>query len=168
MERYGVRGIALNFFQNYLSNRQQFVAINNSYSNKLVTNISVPQGSVLGPLLYLTYVNEIQNLSTNFIATSFADDCTLSFAGHSTPDLLNICNHDLKIFKTWSDANRLTINIEKTNCMLISNLIDYIPNGFIKLDDIDLNFISDTRYLAVIIDDKLKFDKHIEYICKKI
>ena len=113
LDRYGVRGPALNFFKSYLSNRQQFVAINDSCSERLITNISVPQGSVVGPLLYIIYVNEIQNLSQNFIATSFADDCTLCFIDQSMDNLISTCNYDLNIFKAWSDANRLTINIEK-------------------------------------------------------
>ena len=118
--------------------------------------------------MYLVYVGEIQNLSQNYRATSFADDCTLSFIDKSIANLLNKCNHDLNIFKSWSDANRLTLNIDKTNCILISNILDSVPAGNIKLDDIELEFISDIKYLGVIIDNQLKFDKHVNYICGKI
>ena len=168
LDRYGIRGTALEFVSSYLSNRKQFVSINDSCSTILTTNISVPQGSVLGPLLYLAYVAEIQNISQNFIATSFADDCALSFIDNSVANLLDTCNHDLNIFKSWSDANRLTINIEKTNCILISNILGSVPLGSIKLDNIELDLISDTKYLGIIIDNQLKFDKHVNYICGKI
>ena len=168
LDRYGVRGTALEFTKSYLNNRKQFVSINGAYSAELTTNISIPQGSVLGPLLYLVYVDEIQNLSQNFIVTSFADDCTLSFIDNSINNLVTTCNHDLNIFKSWSNANRLTINIEKTNCILISNILDSVPIGSIKLDNFELDFILDTKYLGVIIDNQLKFDKHVNYICGKI
>ena len=92
----------------------------------------------------------------------------MSFIDRSIVNLLNTCNHDLNIFKSWSDANRLTLNIDKTNCILISNILDSVPAGNIKLDDIELEFISDIKYLGVIIDNQLKFDKHVNYICGKI
>ena len=74
-----MRGKPLELIASYLRDRQQFVSIRNCQSKTVVTNISVPQGAVLGPLLFLIYVNEIPNLSQFFIPTMFADDCTLEF-----------------------------------------------------------------------------------------
>ena len=96
----------------------------------------------------------------------FADDCTLIFTNINS--LITECNDDLALFKSWSDANRLTINTSKTNCLFISNRF-YTPSpGCIQLDDHDLNFVSDSRFLGVVIDDHLKYNKHIQYICDKI
>ena len=100
LDRYGVPGTALEFIKSYLNNRKQFVYINGAYSAELTTNISIPPGSVLGPLLYLVYVDEIQNLSQNFTVTSFADNCTLSFIDNSINNLVTTFNHDLNIFKS--------------------------------------------------------------------
>ena len=166
--RYGVRGKPLQLIASYLQDRQQFVSIRNFKSKTFVTNISVPQGSVLGPLLFLIYVNEIPNLSQYFVPTMFADDCTLSFTSNSVDVLISECNSDLATFKAWSDANRLTINIDKTNCLFISNVASSAPTGSILLNNHELDFVPESRFLGVLIDQNLRFDKHINYVCGKI
>ena len=97
----------------------------------------------------------------------FADDCTLSFRSDNIENLIGECNEELTKFKEWSDANKLTINVEKTNCMFISNIADP-PNGNIFLHNNQLNFVNETKFLGIILDDKVKNDKHIDYICNKI
>ena len=167
LERYGVRGSALEMIRSYLKNRQQSVRINNSLSGTLTTNISVPQGSILGPLLFLIYVNEISNMSNKFTPTSFADDCTITFVNSDINTLISDCNEELYKFKSWSDANRLTINIDKTHCLFISNTFD-LPPGSIMLENNELELVSESKFLGVMLDNRLKYDKHTSYICKKI
>ena len=167
LNKYGVRGIALQLLSSYLANRKQRVEINNTYSNLITTNISIPQGSVLGPLLFLLFINCLPNISRKFLPTMFADDCTLSFRNNNLDNLINDCNEELMKFKLWSDANRLTINIEKTNCLFISNIFNP-PHGRISINNNELNFVNETKFLGIFLDDKIKFDKHISYICGKI
>ena len=168
LECYGVRGDCLQLLASYLRDRRQAVCIRGTYSDYKTTNISVPQGSILGPLLFILYVNEIPTISDRFVATMFADDCTLTFANSLISNLINDCNEDLAMFKLWSDANRLTINASKTNCLFISNVSETPPPGSIFIDENVLNFVSEVKFLGVIIDDQVKYDQHIIYIRKKI
>ena len=167
LERYGVCGRTLQYIASYLKDRQQSVCIRGNFSTPKTSNISVPQGSVLGPLLFLIYVNEIPSVTPLSTPTMFADDCTLSISSSSIDSLIIDCNRELTRLKSWSDANRLTINIAKTNCLLIPNK-DNIPPGSIVLDNQELDIVHCVKFLGVLIDDKLKFGKHIQYICGKI
>ena len=167
LDKYGVRGKALQLLASYLANRKQCVQINDTYSNFITTNMSIPQGSVLGPLMFLVFINCLPNISQKFLPTMFADDCTLSFRNTDINNLISDCNEDLTLFKLWSDANRLTINVEKTNCLFISNIF-YPPHGSICIDNHELVFVNETKFLGIYLDDKVKYDKHISYICRKI
>ena len=166
--KYGFNGIALQLIHSYLNNRQQIVLIGNSKSLPKTSSIGVPQGSILGPLLFLIYVNEISCISNNYTPTMFADDCTLSFQHSSISTLLCMCNSDLEKFKAWSDANRLTLNLDKTKCLFISNLYGSLPNHDIHIDDYLIETVSETKFLGVIIDSKMKFKNHIDHICNKV
>ena len=168
LEQYGIHGPCLSLIASYLQNRSQAVCINGKLSDYTVTNISVPQGSVLGPLLFLAYIAEIPLISNHFTTTMFADDCTLSIAGRELEELIHQCNTELSTFKSWSDANRLTININKTNCLFISNIYQNLPEASILIDDYALDVAQCVRFLGLYIDDKLKFDSHIRYICDKV
>lgn len=165
--QYGIRGSSHRLLSSYLSDRKQFVSIGDSSSSLIDVNIGVPQGSVLGPLLFLIYVNEIPFLSRNFRPTLFADDCTLSFIGSNINELIEMCNLELQTFKLWSDSNRLTLNLSKTKCLFVSN-IDDLPENSILLSNDFIEQIDNGKFLGVIIDDKMKFDCHIKYISSKI
>ena len=154
--------------ENFLKNRIQIVHHNNSSSLPKISNIGVPQGSVLGPLLFLIFVNDLPQLSRNFLATMFADDCSLQFVDRDLGNLLETCNTELRIFERWSNYNRLTINIGKTNALLVSNIYDSIPEQSISFHDQPINFIRETKFLGIFLDNKLKFDKHIQSICSKV
>ena len=168
LERYGVRGVALQFISSYLKDRKQAVSIRNKFSYTKISNISVPQGSVLGPLLFLVYINEIPSISHLFTPTMFADDCTLTMIGSNLDNLISECNSELATFKSWSDANRLTINVSKTNCLLISNVFsNTLPESLI-LNDQEIDVVKCVKFLGVFIDSNLKFDEHISYICGKV
>ena len=98
----------------------------------------------------------------------FADDCVLQFSSPNMQNLIENCNNELNLFKNWSDSNRLTINADKTNCMLISNHNDSLPENCIRLHDQPLGMVENIKFLGVQIDHKLKFNLHIDYICSKI
>ena len=115
MEHYGVRGTALNWFTSYLSERQQYVSVNGNTSDQLEISCGVPQGSVLGPLLFLIYINDLPNVSKFLSFFLFADDTNIYFKSHDLTQLQKIMNRELKKVKKWLDANRLALNIDKTN-----------------------------------------------------
>ena len=85
----------------------------------------------------------------------FADDCTLSMISSDINYLIGQCNSELAVFKSWSDANRLTVNINKINCLLISNTISSIPTGSILLDDQELDIVHCVKFLGLMLDEKM-------------
>ena len=118
LEHYGIRGVALDWFTSYLSGRRQYVSVNGHTSAKLEITCGVPQGSVLGPLLFLIYINDLLNVSKYLSFYLFADDTNIYFKSHDLAHLQKIMNRELKKVRKWLDANRLSLNIDKTNFVI--------------------------------------------------
>ena len=168
MEKYGIRGQALALLKSYLQDRQHSVKLNNIQSTFLTLNIGVPQGSVLGPLLFLLYINDLPNF-TNFNVKLFADDTFLSLESKNYKDLQKNVNEEMKNVSKWLTINKLTLNVSKTKYMVISNKKKPPDNDFqIKFDDVFLEKCSNYKYLGVYLDDKLSWKPHIDYISNKI
>ena len=127
LEHYGIRGTDLSWFRSYLSNRKQFVSTDGHSSS--LTNIScgVPQGSVLGPLLFLTYINNLQNSSQFLSFFLFADDTNIYCDSDNLQLLTKKINRELKKVKLWLDSNKLALNIEKTNFVLFHSPRGKLP-----------------------------------------
>jgi hypothetical protein len=118
---YGIRGIAFNWLKNYLLNRRQYVCYNgvNSMIGKI--NCGVPQGSILGPLLFLLYVNDMHNVCTSSFTLLFADDTNIFVSGNSLEEIETNINNDLKALSIWFQLNKLSLNIHKTKFMIIKS-----------------------------------------------
>ena len=168
LEIYGIRGIPLDLIRSYLENRYQAVKVNGVISEYMPINVGVPQGSVLGPILYLIYVNDLPNISDQFSTCLFADDTTLIFEDSNKYDLFNKCDFGVNLFFSWCCSNRLSINISKTNCMLFSNILKPLDIADVFMNNIKIEYVSSTRFLGLTIDDKLKFDIHINDVTKKV
>ena len=156
LEHYGIRGIAKNLFESYLQNRQQFVALDDE-SRLYTTNWGVPQGSTLGPLLFLIYINDLINC-TSVTPRLFADDTCLCFSSPNPENLREIINSDLKIVSDWITANKLRINAQKSSALIISpksNDKAYYQNLTILFDGFKINLSKSVKYLGVQIDDNL-------------
>lgn len=167
--RYGVRGIALEWIASYLRDRRQRVKIDGVFSNFKVTNISVPQGSVLGPLLFIIYINDLPEISTGPSFTLFADDTSLSIHDTEYVNVINNSNEVLSLLKSWTDANRLTLHPAKTVTLLVTNRKhEIIPTIRCKVDDAPIAFVDNVKFLGLFIDDSLNFKDHIIYISGKI
>ena len=106
LHHYGVRGKACDWFPSYLSNRKQFVCVNGHDSDSLSLTCGVPQGSILGPLLFLLYVNDLPNASSLLTFHLFADDTNIYYSCNNLDDLESKLNNELKIVAEWMKSNR--------------------------------------------------------------
>ena len=167
IEKYGIRGRPLDLIASYLTNRCQYVKIGNSFSSKLPSNIGVPQGSNLSPLLFTLYINDLHNISPNISTILFADDSTLIFRNRNFNQLIHNCNSEIEIFRQWCIANRLSLNVDKT-CALIFTNRNYDQNLVISFGSSPINICTEFTFLGVKIDRNLKFNLHTRYVSNKI
>lgn len=174
LHRLGVRGIANMWFQSYLSDRKQYVEVDGAVSAESVTLVGVPQGSILGPLLFLVYVNDIKN-ATNLKVLSFADDTT-AFTSHPNLDtLFETANREANGLYEWFCANKLAVNAKKTKYILLSpNTHLTTTNLCLKINNETItrvgNHMEDTsfKFLGINIDENLTWKHHISIIQSKI
>jgi len=118
LHHYGVRGIQNDWFRSYLSNRKQSVIINNSISPSVVMKYGVPQGSILGLLLFILYINDITNASQKLQVIQFADDTCIFFDHKNRNQLMHELNQEIDKVSDWMIANALSLNTDKTNFLL--------------------------------------------------
>ena len=161
LEKYGITGNLLTWFQNYLTMRNQMVFVNGVYSSKKFISAGVPQGSVLGPLLFLIYINDISDDLTG-MARLFADDTSLCFSSASMAEIEFVLNNNLEKISNWANKWLITFNALKTEVMLISNVFhDY--NFEFKLNNSSLEIVDVHKHLGVYISSDNKWNKHIEF-----
>ena len=168
LEKYGIRGIALNLMKSYFANRSQQVQLGDSFSQSLPINIGVPQGSVLGPILFLIYVNEIPCISNLFSTCMFADDTSLLFSGKFSDNLVRTCNEGLDLFTDWCCANRLSVNVDKTKYILFSNFSKPVDMQNLIINGTPIDQTHTIRFLGIQLDSDLKFSSHLTNISNKI
>lgn len=163
LEKYGIRGVPLNWFSNYLNNRQQYVTIDGVSSSKQSVLCGIPQGSSLGPILFLLYINDISNCSNKLSFRLFADDTNIFASSTSIIELESLVNEELIKVKEWCNQNKLSINLKKTNFMIIKSpwkKLTYSPDIKIYNDDgtsTSLEKKDHIKYLGVIIDDTISW-----------
>ena len=168
---YGIDGSALCLLKNYLSNRTQSVRIHDTLSSTRPINVGVPQGSILGPLLFLFFINDLPNISNAFTSILFADDTTLSFNCSSIEQSNELCNTELNKFFLWALSNKLSINFGQHKSYFIVHTYRRTLNTddlHISLNGNILQNMDEGLFLGVTIDNKLKYQTHINNICAKI
>ena len=161
LEHYGIRGIANNWFRSYLTNRKQFVSINGCNSTSQLMKYGVPQGSVLGPLLFLIYINDL-NKAIKFCTTHhFADDTNLLYVDKSMKKIQKYVNLDLKFLCKWLKANRISLNASKTELVIFRDPRKKSSHELkIKIDGKKLIPSRFVKYLGVSIDCHLTWHVH--------
>lgn len=168
LEIYGIRGLALSWFASYLTNRSQCVIYNGCESNHRCIKCGVPQGSILGPLLFLIYINDLPSVSKLFMPILFADDTNLFCTNRNLTTLFDDINRELVNIFAWVNSNKLSLNIDKTNYMLFTPKCTTRPEKNIAINGKNILEVDETKFLGVIIDNKFKWSAHINYISTKI
>ena len=159
----------LKWFQSYLSDRKQFVSFNGQSSELLENKSGVPQGSVLGPLLFLLYINDLPNISKILNFYLFADDTNIYYESDSLNDLERTINKELDKLYLWLNVNRLSLNIDKTNFIIFHPYNKPLKHHItIKINKKAINEKEYIKYLGVLIDSTLSWKYHIANISKKI
>ena len=166
LEHYGIIGVPLSWFRSYSTNRRQYVMIGRSESNCDLITCGVPQGSILGPILLILYINDLNFASPLLQTIMFADDTNLFMTGKSLDVLERQMNEELQIISEWFRANLLSLNITKTSYMIFGNKKFQSIN--LMLENTCLLRQFDTKFLGVILSANLKWNKHIEIVCNKI
>jgi hypothetical protein len=165
---YGIRGIALKWFKNYLSNRQQYVELNNAKSDLKSISVGVPQGSILGPTLYLLYVNDMYKSLKYGKAKLYADDTNIFYMGNNIKELTKQAQSDVDSLCNWLKANKLVANSDKTNYMVFRSYRSEVdPNIDLKFNKNTVSRVENCKYLGVYLDECLNWKTHVEQVCKK-
>ena len=169
LEQYGIRGVAHKFFSSFLSNRCQYVSLNNKQSTCRKNTCGVPRGSLLGPLLFTLYINDI-NSSTSDCPKLFADDTCLILQDNTLNHLYNKVSSEISSVNKWMVANKLTLKLEKSNVIIINPkncLIGTKPNTVSIHQHVlpSLSTVTAAKYLGV-LDDGLSFKTHINMLTK--
>lgn len=168
LERYGIRGVANNLIKDYLNNRVQTVKYKGFYSKFENVKIGVPQGTILGPLLFLIYINDIFSVVDKKYLLSYADDTAVRCSGDKWDEVQKDMNNMLKIVSNWLINNQLTLNVDKTVYLTFSCYSDSIPKTVIRINNKIIKAVNSCKYLGIYIDSCLKWNVHIQELVKKV
>lgn len=176
LNQYGLRGNVNKLIESYLSNRKQYVSIKGFESSIQGVDCGVPQGSSLGPLLFLIYINDFRFCLDNLDSGHFADDTYLLYGGKKLKTIETIVNTELKNVSKWLRLNKLSLNAGKTEVIFfrhshhtLNKTLDLNMHGIsIKLNGKKLKIVDSVKYLGIHIDKNLSWDVHIQQLTKKL
>ena len=166
---YGIRGCALEWLRSHLSDRKQYVSIDGMNSNLLSISCGVPQGSVLSPLLLLICINDLPNASKKLTFYLFADDTNIYYECKDLHNLNKTVNKELKLVKKWLDANKLSLNIDKTNYIIFySSSVHFPPCSDIEIGKKYVKRVKFVKFLGLLMDEHLSWKFHLGELSKNL
>lgn len=171
LEHNGVRGTPLAWFSDYLSNRQQYTESEHYKSDILNLQCGVPQGSILGPLLFLIYINDVTHVSPNLSYILFADDTTLLYADDNLDRIFTVYNTELPKLINWLRSNKLSINISKTNYIVFHSKKKKLVNKAnhkIVIDNKIIEKKSYVKFLGIFLDEHLTWNQQSNHVHSNI
>ncbi len=166
LQNIGLHGTDLAWFRSYLCGRTQYVEIDGTRSSERPVTSSVPQGSVLGPILFLLYVNQIQHLDLEGEPQLYADDIAIVYTNETHEAIKHDIQQDFAKLSDWTASMKLSINFDKTKIMLIKQ--DRIIEPPIKFNNCDVHFVNNFKYLGVDLDSKMNFIPYLDNLKKKL
>ena len=175
MQFYGITGLAHKWFSSYLDHRRQYCKVNGTASSIENIDVGVPQGSCLGPLLFLLYINDLPFALKKAKATMYADDTAISYSSDRREELDLVINAELSYIEKWLQGNKLSLNIVKTQAMVIGSRpklsklksdLGTLPS--FEIGGLDIDLVNKTKYLGVMIDNCLSWDSQIRAVNQKV
>ena len=170
LEHAGVRGVELRWFRSYLSERKQVVSLEGVGSEERMVECGVPQGSLLGPLLFSLYINDITHTVQTAKVVRYADDTAIYFKDPSIDKIKNVPSEDFGKVTDWLEMNKLSLNVNKTKSMLFGTpgMLSAATSLALSHDDTAIEQVSGFEYLGVTLDSKLTFEEYINEIARKV
>ena len=168
LQCYGIRGLALDWIKGYLANRGQYVCYNNSNSELKNIKCGVPQGSILGPVLFILYINDMCEVSKLLNIILFADDTSIFYSTRNIVDITRTVNNELEKLDIWFRVNKLSLNVNKTNVIMFTNKKQLRPTVNIILNGKNIEQVSHTKFFGVIIDENLTWREQIKTVETKV
>ena len=171
LSAYGVTDLAHGWFTSYLAGREQYCYVEGKSSNKRLVQCGIPQGSCLGPLLFIIYMNDFEKCLKKSKPNMYADDTSISYASNEINELFNEIKGELDLVSSWMRQNKLSLNAEKSEFMLIGhpkqlNKAKDFPD--LEVEDQKLCRAQKTKYLGVIIDESMNWEEQLKTIKRKI
>ena len=167
MRKMGCQPRAIRWFETYLAERSQCTIVNGITSSPVNNGLGVPQGSVLGAILFILYINDLPGVLKRDAINLFADDTLIYIHGSDLRELKRLMNEELEIINQWLRLNRLKVNVCKTKCLEIGSSSEEVT-GQVVMDGEEIETVGHIKYLGVLIDCKLNFKENFEHVCKKI
>ena len=169
LHHYGIRGHSFNWVSSYLTNRKQLVQFTSACSQPEPIVSGIPQGSILGPLLFIIYINDLPNASNLLKTFIFADDTSLFYSHKDPNQLIHVMNCELSKISEWLKVNKLSLDVAKTNYILFRPRQKPITvSDTITLDNIAVQQVEVTKLLSVLLDQHLSWKYHINHVAKKV